>query len=325
MARGRLAHAYLFAGAHLGELEAVAGALAKVLNCRAPQNGAGVSLPVDSCDQCDSCRRIEAANHPDVRWVRPESKLRVITIDQTRELMGGIQLKPTEAKFKVAVIVAADRLNHQAANAFLKTLEEPPARSILILLSVEPGRIIDTIRSRCLRLEFSRDGRVDLDGAQMSLLQAFGEVVTGRECGLMDRYRLLGITLRQLAAIKSEVESALTDRSPLETADEVDPELRERWEEELAAAIEAEYRRRRLELLAALHWWFRDIWLQTLSVGAGLSSLPQLEAASRAVAGRLNSNQAGFNLELINRVQRSLHTNVQEALALEVGFLNLKM
>ena len=82
-----------------------------------------------------------------------------------RELMHEVQLKSSEAEVKVAVIVAADRLNPQAANAFLKTLEEPPPKSVLILLSTEPGRILETIMSRCLRLNFAGEGARKWDAA----------------------------------------------------------------------------------------------------------------------------------------------------------------
>jgi DNA polymerase-3 subunit delta' len=121
--RGRLAHAYLFAGGQLEELEGVARTLAKTLNCEGPVRRSPSGPALDCCDACLSCRKIEGENHPDILWTRPESKLRVITIAQMRELMHTVHLKPTQAQFKVAVIVAADRLNVQAANAFLKTLE----------------------------------------------------------------------------------------------------------------------------------------------------------------------------------------------------------
>jgi len=98
----------------------VAGTLAKALICEKPPRRAPAGLALDCCDGCLSCRKIDSATHPDVLWVRPESKLRVITIDQMRELMQTVHLKPAEAAFKVAVIVAADRLNVQAANAFSK-------------------------------------------------------------------------------------------------------------------------------------------------------------------------------------------------------------
>ena len=74
------------------------------------------------------CRKIDHETHADIHWARPESKSRVITVEQMRDLMQQIQLKPTEAEYKVTIIAGADRLNPQAANAFLKTLEEPPAK-----------------------------------------------------------------------------------------------------------------------------------------------------------------------------------------------------
>src|SRR5436309_380577 len=93
--RGRLAHAYLFSGHRLDELEAMARTLAKTLNCQKPVRVGGAA--VDCCDECLSCRKIENANHGDVHWVLPESKMRVILVDQMRELMREIQLKPAEA------------------------------------------------------------------------------------------------------------------------------------------------------------------------------------------------------------------------------------
>src|SRR5688572_6804994 len=120
--RGRLAHAYLFIGHQLDQMEDISRTLAKTLNCLQPIKSDGAKI--DCCDKCLSCRKIDHHTHPDVHWVRPESKSRVIIIDQVRELIQAINLKPGEAEYKVATILAADRLNVQAANAFLKTLEE---------------------------------------------------------------------------------------------------------------------------------------------------------------------------------------------------------
>ena len=138
--RGRLGHAYLFTGHSLDELEALARTLAKTLNCQQAVKSGGIAT--DCCDACLNCRKVDHETHADVHWVRPESKTRVVTIDQMRDLMQQIQLKPTEAEYKVAVILAADRMNEKAANAFLKTLEEPPPKSVLILLTTEPQRIL---------------------------------------------------------------------------------------------------------------------------------------------------------------------------------------
>jgi DNA polymerase-3 subunit delta' len=279
-----------------------------------------------------------------VHWVRAESKSRVIVIGQMRELMQEINLKPTEAEYKVAVIVAADRLKMEAANAFLKTLEEPPPKSVLILLTTEPQRILETILSRCLRLNFAGEGGRKLDAGQTAWLTELSENAAVEQKGLLGRYRLLGVLLKKLAELKVEIERSLTARSPLERYPDVEPALREKWEEELAAAIEAEYRRQRTDLLLELQWWLRDVWLRTLAlkpelrghrtrVGSAESQSMRVQellnfpgmAGAQRVAQRILPNQALENLQTLEQTQRLLGTNVQEALVLEVGLLKLKL
>ncbi len=329
--RGRLAHAYLFSGHQLDELEALARSLAKTLNCQKPIRSQPAGLAIDCCDACLACRKIEHDNHADVHWVRPESKSRVIVIDQMRDLMHEINLKPTEAEFKVAVIVAADRLNVQAANAFLKTLEEPPPKSIVILLTTEPQRLLETVLSRCLRLNFTGEGTRPLEAAQAEWLARFSETAAGEQRSLLGRYRLLDVLLQKLGDIRARVEESLTARSPLQQYLDAEKDLQEKWEEELAAAIEAEYRRQRTDLLLLVQWWLRDVWLHTLTAGRELRSrgldllhFPRISATEQ-VARRLTTRQAMENLRVLEQTQRLLHTNVQEALALEVGLLKLEL
>jgi DNA polymerase III subunit delta' len=320
LARGRLGHAYLFSGDQIEELEAIARTLAKTLNCQNPVKVSGVAN--DCCDECPSCRKIQNDTHADIHWARPESKSRIITVDQTRELMREVQLKPTEAAYKVAIISGADRLNPQAANAFLKTLEEPPANSVLILLSTEPSRILETILSRCLRLNFFGDGKRELEAAEAEWLEKFGALAATEQKSLLGRYRLLDALLQKLGEIRSRVDENLTARSPLEKYDDVEKDLRDKWEDELTAAIEAEYRRRRADLLLLVQFWLRDIWLHTLAAGSGLLRFPNIGGAEK-VARRISPRQARENLQTLEQTQRLLHTNVQEALALEVGLLKL--
>ncbi len=334
--RGRLAHAYLFTGHQLPELEALARALAKTLNCTQPRRGPN-GAAIDACDACLTCRKIDRDNHPDLHWVRAESKMRIIKIDQIRDLMKDIHLKPTEAGYKVAVIVGADRLKTEAANAFLKTLEEPPPKSILILLTTEPQRLLETILSRCLRLSFAGEGVGQLDAAQSEWLSAFSEVAAAPQKSLLGRYRLLDQLLHKLTQLREALEADLKARSPLQQYEDAEEDLRDKWESELAAAIDAEYKRQRSDLLALLHWWLRDVWLLTLNASSqdparpspapladGLLSFPQLPATAQ-VARRISSGQATENLRILEQLQRWLGTNVQEALALEVSLLKLRL
>jgi DNA polymerase-3 subunit delta' len=322
LARGRLGHAYLFTGDALEELEILARTLAKTLNCLAPVKTNGVAT--DCCDGCGNCRKIDGDIHADVHWARPESKSRIITIDQTRDLMQQIQLKPTEAGYKIAVIAGADRLNVQAANAFLKTLEEPPAKSVLILLSTEPSRILETILSRCLRLNFAAESARQLSADQAYWLQQFSSAAAAEQKSLFGRYRLLDSLLQRLGAIRAQVDEAVSARSPLEKYSDAEKDLREKWEDELKAAVEAEYRRQRSEVLLLVQWWLRDVWLHTLAAGENLLHLPQIAGADE-VAKRISARQAQENLSVLEQTQRLLYTNVQEALALEVGLLKLRL
>jgi DNA polymerase-3 subunit delta' len=320
--RGRLGHAYLFTGDELGELEALARTLARVLNCQQPVRGNGAAT--DCCDACGQCQRIANDNHPDVHWVRPESKSRVLTIDQLRDLMREIYLKPTDAQYKVGVVVAADRMNVNSANAFLKTLEEPPPKSVLILLTTEPQRLLETIVSRCLRLSFGGGAGARLNGEQRVWLESFGAVATEGQKSLLSRYRLLDVIVRRLAEIRSHTEQQMEARSPLQRYEDADREVRERWEDELAAAVESEYRRARAELLQTVQWWFRDVWIRTLGGREELLHFSDSPAA-RQLAQRLSPTAAQENLRVLEQTQRLLHTNVQEALALEVGLLKLQL
>jgi DNA polymerase-3 subunit delta' len=321
--RGRLAHAYLFTGSSMPLLEGMATTVAKTLNCKSPPQKSIAGMALDCCDQCTSCTKIQQQNHADVSWVYPESKSRIITVDQMRELMKTMHLKPLEAAYKVAVIGGADRMNPQAANAFLKTLEEPPQQTIILLLSSEPQRLLDTILSRCLRLNFAGDEDEMRRNPHYPWLQQFCELASTGKSSLMGRYRLLSHLMNRLAGLREEIETSLTARSPLEKYDEVDASLKEKWEDELKAAIEAEYRRQRIELLSLVQSWFRDIWILAHQQAGQFLFFPSLAELSKAFASRLSSKDAMSNLKTMERTMRLMETNVQEALALEVCMLKI--
>lgn len=107
---------------------------------------------VDSCDECDSCLKIDAGTHPDLLLISPEEK--IIKIEEIRMIDDALSFKPFEASKKIVIVDDAETMNISSANAFLKTLEEPPGDSIIILVSSRPDRLPDTIRSRCSRINF---------------------------------------------------------------------------------------------------------------------------------------------------------------------------
>ncbi|MGQ0793621.1 MAG: DNA polymerase III subunit delta' [Deltaproteobacteria bacterium] len=145
---GRVSHAYLFYGLDGVGKKLFAFEFAKALNCLRPLEQAS-----EPC-LCQSCRKIEKSIHPDVFLVKSQGS-RDIKIDQIRqEVEERVALRPFEGRFKVAIVDQAERMNPNAQNAFLKTLEEPPPDSVIILVSSKPESLLATIRSRCQPVEF---------------------------------------------------------------------------------------------------------------------------------------------------------------------------
>jgi DNA polymerase-3 subunit delta' len=146
LAEGRLAHAYIFLGPQGGRQE-LALNLAKAVNCLQNREG-------EPCEKCPSCRKISGLNHPDVQLIEPEGLS--LKIGQMRRLQDQISLKPFEGKKKVHIIEEAEKMTPEAANSLLKTLEEPPGESLLILGTSNLFALFPTIISRCqlLKLNF---------------------------------------------------------------------------------------------------------------------------------------------------------------------------
>lgn len=148
--RGRLGHAYLFVGPPGIGKRFFGRELAKSLLCDAPPDGR-----LDSCAHCPSCVQVDAGTHPDFFATgRPPESLE-LPIEVVRELCGNFALKSARGRGKVVLLDDADDLNEEAANCFLKTLEEPPPRSLLLLIGTSQERQLATIVSRCQVVRFA--------------------------------------------------------------------------------------------------------------------------------------------------------------------------
>lgn len=145
--QGRVPSSYLFSGESGIGKKFTAINLAKTLNCLTPLSD------TDSCDECASCRKINEQIHPDFLMITPEKG--EIKVKEIRDIESMLSFAPYEGKRKVVVVDEADKMNQSAANAFLKTLEEPPQHSLIILVSANPDLLPVTIRSRCSRISFS--------------------------------------------------------------------------------------------------------------------------------------------------------------------------
>lgn len=146
----RLAHGILIhedPGAGGAEL---ARWIAQRLNCVAADS---------PCGECQSCKWVEAGQHPDVTYLSPEEDSEYIKIEPVRELIADLALTAHGRGYKVAIFAPADALYPNAANSLLKTLEEPPARTVLLLVTSQPVRLLPTLRSRCSRLRLAGPSR----------------------------------------------------------------------------------------------------------------------------------------------------------------------
>ncbi|HDP89615.1 MAG TPA: DNA polymerase III subunit delta' [Thioalkalivibrio sp.] len=143
----RLPHGLLVSGpAGLGK-GALARAFAQALLCESPApNGS-------ACGQCHGCRLFLAGTHPDYQLLAPEEKGKQIKVDQVRELIEFMALSRQYERYKVAIIEPADAMNVNSANSLLKTLEEPAAGTLLLLVTAQPSLLPATIRSRCQRID----------------------------------------------------------------------------------------------------------------------------------------------------------------------------
>jgi len=142
---GRIHHAYLFTGMEGIGKRLVALNMAKALNC--------VDQTGEACDHCRSCQLMEKGMHPDLILMEPTGE--TIKIEQIRELQRSIAFKPYEARWRVILMDGAERMTREAANALLKTLEEPPPGTTLILVAIAVEGLPSTVLSRCQRIRFN--------------------------------------------------------------------------------------------------------------------------------------------------------------------------
>jgi len=156
----RVAHAYLFAGPEGVGKKTTALGLGAALVCQERLTGQAISA--EACGDCSACERVKQGHHPDVRLFGPTGTQ--IVIDTAREIVALCSQRPHEAPARLVILDEADRLNPNAANSLLKTLEEPAANNHLVLLSSAPSRLIRTILSRTQRIRFSSLAARDLLG-----------------------------------------------------------------------------------------------------------------------------------------------------------------
>ena len=309
LAKGRLGHAYLIVGDPRGNAARLADNILKLLYCANPEKR--------PCSECDNCRRVERRIHPDVMWVEPVKKSRGILVNQVEEVLKHIFQTTYEGGWKAVVLMNAERMNIEAANKLLKTLEEPSPKSVFLLVSDQPEALLPTIISRCQRVALPDSASVSAD----ALRNAVAEIAGGMTGGLAAR---LG-KAREMAALlqhmRAEAESEAAEwfsRNRVEGEDEAD------LEQVSLGRMEAEYRERRRQVLRLLLLWQRDILLA--ACGPDCEQHLYFRSAAEQIcrmARGLTCAQALSNVAIVEQMQDYLDLHLSEAMVIERAFLQL--
>jgi DNA polymerase-3 subunit delta' len=256
-----------------------------------------------------------------IRIIRPRMKSRRIGVDEIRDLEQTLHLAAPGGACKVGVITEVDRMNDQAANAFLKTLEEPPKNTLLLLLTANPQRLLPTILSRCVRLPLL-GGRALLEEGGAELVRALNAAASRGFGTPMAALHLKTAFSSFLAELRSEADSAAKAAEKEEVAayrDSTDGKWLKEREDFHKAAAEAEYLDGRNRLFDVLMAWMAD--LLRMKVNGGGLDFPESAPALRSIAEAESEGRLLKRMEALDSLRRTLETNAFEPLAIEVGFL----
>jgi DNA polymerase-3 subunit delta' len=270
--------------------------------------------------------KIANFQHPDVHLIEPESKSRRILTEQIRELEHSLHMRSLLGGHKIGIIVDADRLQPNAANAFLKTLEEPPGHTHLLLLSSLPDQMLETILSRCLEIPLRPVEARVATPLQTRLLTALQNHARHETPGLVEALGLV----REFQALLAEAKEAIQDETDAalkaeeqhykQTSDARD--WLEDREDYYKALVESRYQSTRHSLLETLEQWWADALRQQAAASTPLDH-PEF-ATETATLGERHSTAALLRkTSALEKLREHLgNPGVQEPLALECAFLH---
>ncbi len=350
--QGRVSHAYLFTGPAGSNKTLAAYALAQAVLC--PKGPAGPRG--GQCGACDACSRVMRKKHPDVRYFAPEGANGYL-VDQVRDIVADTSLAPIQAQKKVYILDRADLLGTAAANAFLKTLEEPPADVLLVLLGRTCESVLPTIVSRCQVVPFRHipateaagilvqntgasleRARIAIEACDGSITRAADFLKSNERMAFRSRVLSVMASLRlsdDWDLVGQAADLAVAAKAPLDAARaEQEQELAENADFLAKSAIrQIEARNKRAltakgfeslrQLTAIVRSWLRDV----LAVGAGAPELVinvDARAAVEEAAAHTDEARVAAALAAVRRCDEAIAYNVSPETCLDALLFEVK-
>ena len=322
---GRVPGSLLFTGEDGVGKKLFALEIAKALNCRAP-------VGVEACDRCSSCVRISKSrfpdysdekdrkerliwsDHPDVALARPYNRL--LRIKPMREIEQEANFRPYEGKARIFIIEEADKLNPFSSNAILKTLEEPPTTSHLILITARPASLLPTLRSRCQMIQF----------APLSSEEIESHLLSDKQFSKSDARLLSRIARGSLGrALQTNLETYREQRDSMlrvVNALTLSPDRVQllRASEEMNDAKRKEEYEPRLDVLSTL---IHDVWMLELDAPGEQIVNEDLRAQLAKIATQTDSRHVSRWLSQIETHRRGLDVNINRKVATDALFLSM--
>jgi len=322
--RERLSHAFLIMGSIEAGTHRLASRMVDLVNGEEPSDQSAFDMFGEATIQPNGePKELDDLTGELVQVLRPRSKSRIINVDSIRDFEKPLYQSSPSGKWKVGIIVDADRMNDAAANAFLKTLEEPPQNTLLLLITSNPEQLLTTILSRCINVKLiDESNERPLNEAETDLLQAISSACK-RGFGSTPAALTLKSAFASLLTSRKNKISKANDAALKEEeqhyAKTTEGDWLKRREEYYKALTESEYLLERSKLMDVMVTWLGDI--VRAKCGHEHFDYPSVAKLTKQLADQEPLEKLLRRMDALEQLRSSLETNAQELLALEVGFM----
>ena len=305
----RISQAYLITGENMSGKEFIARIFANALVCEHPEDG------YNPCGRCRSCIQATSKNNPDIITVTHDKPGTVSIDDVRKQIVSDVMVRPYQSKRKIYIMNEAEKMNHQAQNALLKTLEEPPEYAVIILLATSASTLLSTILSRCIRL--------DMKPVEDRLIRQYlmkevripdyrADICTAFARGNIGRAKSLAAS-EDFDNIREEAVRVLRYIRTMDTRDMIDT----------LAQLE-KYKVSINDFLDLIMIWYRDVLMYKATMDDGVIVFAEEAEGIRKEAENHTYEGIEKILEMIEKTKKRLRANVSFELAMELMLLTIK-